>query len=377
MKSKNTPNIALAGHPFAPSGRGEDLRCSYRAFSKVGVAVSIRDIYGLCERNDTDLEQEIGKLVSPLLATGVNIFHINGDEVEQSLAHVKRDLPTSAYNIVYPAWELSRYPAEWAAQLNRFNEIWAPSKFIYDALEKAVSKPLYHLPLASEVRLSSFMGRTSFAIPNAAYCFLFFFDFTSYIARKNPYAVITAFERLCAKLPSVPTCLVIKLNQSASRQEDYQCFRSGLDQSLYKDRIIVIDKTLTNNEIRNLIRCSDCFISLHRAEGFGRGLAEAMYLGKPVIATKYSGNLDFMGKDNACLVDYHLIPVEEQQYPFAQDQVWAEPDIDQAVAYMEQLATNEDYGRRLGELASAYVRQTVSYRACGLRYKARIRAILE
>src|SRR5512136_3068638 len=102
-----------------------------------------------------------------------------------------------------------------------------------------------------------------------------------------------------------------------------------------RDRVIVIWKVFSDNEMRNLIRCCDCFVSLHRSEGFGLGMAEAMYMGKPVIATAYSGNLAFMNESISCLVDYKLIPVEEGQYPFPKGQVWADPDLDQAAYFVQ------------------------------------------
>ncbi len=143
------------------------------------------------------------------------------------------------------------------------------------------------------------------------------------------------------------------------------------------DRLIIIDKILTDNEMKNLVRCCDCFVSLHRSEGYGRGLAEAMFLGKPVVATGYSGNLDFMDETNSCLVRYSLIDVEEGQYPYAKGQVWAEPDIDHAVYYMLKLLDDRGYGRKLGEIASRHIRTYFSYRAIGLRYKNRLEEILQ
>jgi glycosyltransferase involved in cell wall biosynthesis len=293
------------------------------------------------------------------------------------LARLRKELSSNAYNIAYPAWELSIYPREWAKELERFDEVWAQSRIVYEALKKAVSKPVFYLPLASEVTLSSFLDRRYFGIPESSYVFLFFFDFTSFIDRKNPFAVLSAFEKVCMKRPSEDVRLVMKIGGSIHRQEDHNRFMAEIDDFKYRDRLIIIDKLLGNNEIKNLVRCCDCFISLHRSEGFGRGLAEAMYLSKPVIATGYSGNADFMNEENSCLVRYDLIPVREGQYPYPVGQVWAEPDADHAVEYMLKLLSDRDYGRNLGAAASRYVRQYFSYRAMGLRYKARIEEILK
>jgi glycosyltransferase involved in cell wall biosynthesis len=378
MITKQSHRFILAGHPFSPTGRGEDLRCTFRSFQRIGEPASIRDIYSLNERDDLDWERELGGHLVRRLSPYVNIFHINGDEVEQSLRHIGNELPAGAYNIIYPAWELSVYPAEWARQLNRFDEIWAPSRFTQESIANGgVSKPLVHMQLPCEVKMSSFLGRRHFGIPESSYVFLFFFDFTSYVDRKNPFAVLEAFEKLCTKHSYEDCRLVMKSNHSHHREEDFQRFKAMLRESAFHERIIVIDRTLGDNEVKNLIRCSDCFVSLHRSEGFGRGLAEAMYLGKPVIATGYSGNMDFMTDNNSCLVRYDLVPVRVGQYPFAEGQVWAEPDIDHAVSYMDKLLRDSDYGRAMGSTASRDIRVRLSYRASGLRYARRLGEVEE
>jgi len=105
----------------------------------------------------------------------------------------------------------------------------------------------------------------------------------------------------------------------------------------FADRITIIETTLSGNEVANLIRCSDCFVSLHRSEGFGRGPAEAMFFGKPVIATGWSGNMDYMWPGTAFPVRYTLVPVGRGAYPCADGQVWAEPDVAHAAQLLAGL----------------------------------------
>jgi len=374
--SKNEcQRIVLVGHPFAPIGRGEDIRCAFRAFREVGMSPLIRDIYALEPPSDPEI---LDYLVDDL-SHNVNIFFINGDEVPQVLKHLGDKLPDSAYNIIYPQWELSLYPSEWAKNLDLFDEVWAPSQFVFESLRQAVSKPVYYMPLPVEIRLTSFLGRRYFGLPESSYLYLFFFDLRSYIERKNPFAVIKAFEEVCALRPREDIRLVIKLNRPTRLRElvkDFRYFVKFVNNSTAKNKIIVIDQLLTNNEIKNLIRCCDCFVSLHRSEGFGRGMAEAMFLGKPVIATGYSGNLDFMNENNALLVKYKLINVKQGHYPYAENQVWAEPDISDAVNHMVKLLDNKAWGRQLGQIASRHIRIYFSFRAIGLHYKRRLNSIL-
>ncbi len=375
MKSIIDPGykVVLVGLPFDPRGIGEHLRRSVRAFRALGVKIGVWGIYAM-EGNDLDVKSELGEYLGQELSGEINIFFINGDMVEDSVRQLGGDLPRGAYNVIYPMWELNKYPNSWAEQLDRFDEVWAPSRFTYESLKSAVSKPVTHMPLPGEITLSSFLGRRYFKIPESSLAFLFLFDFTSYIERKNPFSVVRAFEKLCEYLPNSDVCLVLKVMSGGSRKADYDVFRSYIARC--DSRLLVIDKVLTDNETNNLLRCSDCFISLHRSEGFGLGMITAMYLGKPVVATCYSGNLDFMTHENSCLVRYDLCDVRQGAYPFSDGQVWAEPDVPHAVDHMVKLVSDPDYARELGERASRDIRVNFSYRAIGLRYLSRINEIM-
>ena len=364
-------NVCLIGHPFAPIGRGEDVRCTYRALRAVAVTPTLLDLYGYYQP-DADTQREFAPRLARVPAA-INIFHVNGDEVELALATLAGALPGDSYNIVYPNWELSRYPLDWARQLDRFDEIWAPSAFVHDALLPVVNRPIVHMVLASEVMLSSFRSRRYFGIPESAYAFLFFFDFRSYAARKNPQAVIRAFRQLRRLRPSANACLVIKVHGAEAAPEALaQLQREVAD---LRDAVVLINRSMDDNDTKNLVRLCDCFVSLHRSEGFGRGLAEAMSLGKPVIATRYSGNLDFMDDTTAHLIDHVLVPVQPGEYPFAESQEWADADSGQAAACMVKLLDDPDHGRQLGRAASIAVRRQIGWRASGMRYRERIESI--
>lgn len=358
----------VVGHPFAPIGRGEDARCTFRALRSVAVRPTVLDLYRIY-RPDHDVLEEI----QPFLDTSpgvVNLFHLNGDEVEQALGALGDALPQNAYNVIYPAWELSKYPAAWAERLNCFDEVWAPTRFILDALQPVVSKPLVHMPLACEVVLSSFRSRRHFGIPESSYAFLFFFDFRSFAARKNPSAVIHAFEALRKQRPTADTCLVIKTHGSQAAPGALEELKAVV--APLGDRVVLIDQAMTDNDTKNLVRCCDAFVSLHRAEGFGRGLAEAMYLGKPVVATAYSGNMDFMAAQTAYLVDYKLVPVAPGEYPHSEGQVWADADVAHAARHMAALVDDPVQGRLRGQHASRNIRDLCGYRAAGIRYRDRL-----
>lgn len=365
----NSPN--LVGHPYAPIGMGEQVRCTFRSLRSVALRPALVDIFGLVEP-DQAAQREFGPYANGALDK-VNIYHINGNEVARCLKRLEPKRHSGSYDIVYPLWELSHYPEVWARQLDRFEEIWAPTNFIFESLVSACKKPIKLMPSATEVVLTSFLGRRYFGISEKDYLFLFFFDLRSYWSRKNPGAVIDAFRRLVAKRPGVNASLVIKIGGVDLAPEMLEQLLSDVQD--LRDKVIVLDQVMTDNEVKNLVRCCDCFVSLHRSEGYGRGLAEAMFLGKPVISTAYSGNMDFMSPDTALLVPYELIPLTEGSYPHWEGQVWADPDIEYALHHMIHLVDDPRRGCALGENASRHIRVEFGYRACGMRYRNRLEEI--
>ncbi|MBP1686973.1 MAG: glycosyl transferase family 1 [Deltaproteobacteria bacterium] len=367
-------SVTVVGHPFAPIGMGEHIRATFRALRSVGVDAHLHDVYGINDPALVDTGDSLRPYLARRITTDVRIFVLNGDERQHAFAHMGEDVAGGGYQIVYPAWELSNYPKEWGEQLDLYDEVWAASQFSRAAFAKTVHKPVHHLPLPGQPVITRLLSRRYFGLPDNAYMFLFFFDVTSYIERKNPFAVISAFERLCQLRPYDPVVLVIKVGSKSADPHAMERLVQALEP--IKRRTVLLDRTLTDNEVKNLVRCCDCFVSLHRAEGFGFGMIEAMYFGKPVVATAYSGNCDYMNADTACLVDYDLVAVQEGQYPHGQGQVWAEPNVDQATSSMLRLVDDREFGRGLGRRASAHIRTGFSYRAAGLRYLQRIEEIL-
>jgi glycosyltransferase involved in cell wall biosynthesis len=363
--------VTLVGHPFSPIGTGRAMRVAFAACRSVGLETAVRDVW-----NFTAPEAAQAVEIGPFVTTtygAINVFHLNGDEIEPALERIG-PLP-QGYNIVVPFWELPRYPAEWARQLERFDEVWAASDYIRQSVAAAVDRPVMHMPLSTEIALDSFFSRRHFGIPENSYAFLCFFDCRSYIMRKNPQAMVECFRRLLAARPLARTCLVMKLHGFEAAPTDLQEVLADL-RNLH-GRVVVLESTMSETEVHNLIRCCDAFISLHRSEGYGLALAEAMYLGLPVIGTGYSGNTDFMTPENSFMIGYHLIPVPPDAYPHAEGQYWANPDLPEATARMTKLIDDPAAGRALGARGSRSIRSGFSYRAAGLRYARRLAEIAE
>lgn len=367
-------DLVLVGHPFSAIGMAEHVRSAFRAFRAAGATPGLIDIYGMDRNKDADFEREFAGHLVPRLSEKTNLFCINADEVEQAMGvlehHGSGPAFAKAYNIIYPAWELSKYPAPWAKILDRFDEVWAPSKFIQEAVVPATQRPVTHMPLSVELTMSSFLGRRHFGIPENAFVCLFFFDFSSYAERKNPFAILEAFEKLVAQRPHAPLHAVVKYKGG----DDGNPARKALEARIRAmgGQIQAITRQLSDNEIKNLVRCCDAFVSLHRSEGFGRGPAEAMIMGRAAVATNYSGNLDFMTPETSRLVDCTLIPVADGAYLHGEGQVWADPSVDHAVELIGGLLDDPDGTRALGERARRHIRTNFSARAIGLRYVARL-----
>jgi len=365
--------VRAVGHPFAPIGMGEHVRSAWRALDEVGVPACIVDIYGPQGVPDPEMVEQFEPAIAPLLGDGVNIYCINGDEIEQALNVLPNPMLEGSKNVIYPAWELERYPKEWAKHLVRFDEVWAPSAFIREAIAKVVDIPVVHMPLACEVQRRALRSRRHFGIRESAYAFFFSFDFLSYVERKNPFAVIDAFQALIKQRPFADVVLVIKTNNADRRPEMKARFEEAI--AKMRERVVVINGVLSDLEMKSLVWLTDCFVSLHRSEGFGRGLSEAMTLAKPVITTAYSGNMDFCNDNTTLLIPYRLIPVRAREYPHWQQQHWADADVKAATQAMLWLIDNPELGRAIGARARAHIRTNFSYLATGLRYAERLKEL--
>jgi glycosyltransferase involved in cell wall biosynthesis len=382
MPTDTLPPVTLIGFPFRTTGRGEHIRAVWRALTSVGVPARIHNLEPHVAAEDTTLEQEFGPYLIDTVPAGIRLYHLNGDEVpfckplmsrRRAGYFARRSTFASGHNIVFPAWELPHYPAAWARDLEHFDEVWAESQFIYDSIRPAVNTMVLHVPCACEPHVSPLIDRSYFGIPPNRYAILFFFDFRSYPSRKNPHAAIETFRRLRDARPDADVQFVLKLNRSS--HDPAVAAEISKATAQFGDRITVIDATLSTNEVRNLVRCSDCFLSLHRSEGFGRGPAEAMFFGKPAIATGWSGNMEYMDANNSFPVRFGLIPVGADEYPFPQDQVWADPDVDHAAQLLIRLVNDPLYGKTIGERARAHMQANYSDAVLGARYRARFEQI--
>lgn len=283
--------------------------------------------------------------------TGERLYKINliachaASQISERMKLFAIDL-SRHYNVGYWLWELPELPDEYCLGLNIFQEIWSASGFCTAALEKKIVIPSLTVPLyAAHDRTVFANSRNYFGIDEKPFLFMFAYDCDSFISRKNPQAVVDAFMKAFSP-EDEQVGLILKLI-AAERNKEHLCKLQQL-LSPYKN-IYYIDKFLTDKEMRTLIKASDAVVSLHRSEGFGLLPLEAMSLGVPVIATAWSGNMEYMTHMNAALVDYKLVPVGGRYVGSAPDDgiMWAEADTDCAAMRMRRLVEDEDWRKSL------------------------------
>jgi glycosyltransferase involved in cell wall biosynthesis len=287
----------------------------------------------------------------------INLICVNPDMLYRLPVWVTYPEWTKTYNIGYWFWELENFPQAWQYATHMVDEIWVATEFIAQAMRKS-GKKVVKIPFPLEFDLpSESMNKEYFGLNPNEFTFIFSFDFNSMSERKNPQATIKAFKQAFPQSNKSARLILKTMNGS-----HYSQLRKNLEALIDQDpRIEIRDGHLTQDEMRGLIRSSDCYISLHRAEGLGLGLAEAMYLGKPTIATRYSGNTEFMNSTNSMLVPYTLVPVPIDAYPNGKDQMWAEPDVEAAAEKMQKMASNNALREQLGRSAAVYMRENHSY----------------
>jgi SAM-dependent methyltransferase len=231
--------------------------------------------------------------------------------------------------------------------LNLVDEIWAVSEFTRAAIAAVTSKPVFAVPHPIVApRVPASVDRAALGLPEDRTLFLFCFDLLSIFERKNPLGLIDAYSR--AFETDDRATLVLKLINGEKSVPDLERLRLAVAD---RSDIVLIEEYFDADKLAALMNEADCYVSLHRSEGFGLTMAEAMALGKPVIATAYSGNLDFMNADTAYLVGWTNGTVPAGCEPYPEGSAWAEPDLEEAARLMRHVLEHPDEAREVGRLA--------------------------
>lgn len=360
-----TRPVVLIGHPYASIGMGEQIRACLESLLAAGVPAKVYDVFKHAPRNDAEHRRSVGPHeVHSIDPHAIKIFHINGNEVLSVLKKIERDEEDfSGTSIISPAWELPNYPTEWTSLVNRFVETWAISHYVEDVFKRSGINVSY-TGQSVESPLRYFYPRKYFGLRESAFILLNFFDTTSYATRKNPLGVVDLYRRIRARRPYADIQLVLKVKNGEQQDPAWEkILREEAPDAL------VVSSKLSTLETRSMIAASDCLVSLHRAEGFGRGTGEAMYFGRLALGTAWSGNMDYMTDENSLLVRCSQIPVQENEYPHWENQHWADPDIDHALYLLERTIDDSHSRRAIERAAASSIMTCMGHRAVGLRMR--------
>lgn len=312
--------------------------------------------------------------------SAIHVLNLNPELVPECLLLHLSKLTGKYYLIGQFYWELSDIGSLHACGLSLVDEIWTASEYLKGIYARRVEIPIIVVGQAVQLHQAApEVSRSFFGLPEQAYVFLFSFDANSGLQRKNPLDAALAF-RGAFPSGSERTVLVIKTMNTSSlhSDQDRRVWKAVLDLAARDRRIIVIDRPFTEEHLAGLFEYCDCYVSLHRSEGFGYGPAEALARGKPVIATNYSGVTDFCVAETAMLVDYTLCEVEKGAYPYMDPNCryeWASPNVETASKHMQSLYENPGCGIQLGRNGKRLMAARYTVHALGQRYQARLREL--
>ena len=361
----------VVGFFSADLGIGESARCMARAADAASIPTCLVPLKLNC-RNRLGDTTFIERLTDDNLH-GVNVFHVDPPVARDIDHHHGAAFRKDRYNIGYFAWELPEFPDAWMPALDYFDEIWCPSDFVRESIALKSPFPVLTMPHAigfprpTEAAASI---RARLRLPKDAFLFLCLFDLNSYVARKNPRAAIEAFRM--SALGGPDAALVIKVQNAEANSADFAALAESVRDL---PGAVILSETLSRADVYALESACDCFVSLHRSEGFGLAIGEAMYLGKPVIATGWSAPAEYLGRENGLPVRYKLVELAENHGPYTKGSTWAEPDAGHAAELMRWAATHRAEASALGAAAQRTMEERFSARTVGARYRKRLETI--
>ena len=357
--------VNMIGHFCFPCGIRVSAEALVDGLRQTGIATSLRDVR-------TDVKDEPHHVrFDGLEDFDVTIVHTQPEPFFNE-AYSRADLAPRrprTYRIAYWYWEFDSVPEAWMPHAAQVDEVWAATEFVAKGLRDRLSVPVK--TLFPGVRLDKYerRNRQHFGLDEGKYTFLFNFHMSSIMERKNPLGLIAAFKAAFRQDEAVE--LIIKTMFGHQQPEQLQ----QLNDAAADANITVIDESYSSDETLSLMDACDAYVSLHRSEGLGLTMAEAMLMGKPVIATAYSGNLDFMDDTNSLLVPFELVKVGRPLPPYDSELLWAEPSVDHAARMMRQIFDNQSWARELGARAKSSAEARLSLATAGLAVAERLAEI--
>jgi glycosyltransferase involved in cell wall biosynthesis len=359
--------INLCGYLRDESGWGAAGRGYARALERSGLPTALLDLSDLSSNRSGDTSLGAGDVDYP---HPINLVCVDPSQHYAFLQRCGEDFLRDRYTIGAWAWELPRFPARWYDRFAYYDEIWVTTSFVANVLAPISPVPVVRIPppLTAACPGSRPAGRRRLGVGDE-FVFLFVFDVHSHLERKNPLAVVEAFR--AAFRPSDPVRLVIK---SVNGRDDPSGMRQ-LEEAARGYPVSLHDGYWSPDEVRDLMAACDAYVSLHRSEGTGLTITDAMALGKAVIATGWSGTMDFMTVANSYPVRYELTQLSRTVGPYAAGETWADPSIEHAASLMRHVVDHPDEARALGAAAHADLEREYSPAAVGNLIRERLLTI--
>jgi glycosyltransferase involved in cell wall biosynthesis len=364
LHDETADGVNVVGHFSETSGLAEATRSTARCIGASGLQISTLDV-GPSAALAEEFKPAWSDHALPFRVTVVhdNVAHALDEPEHYSLG------PSTGYKVGFWYWELADLPASYVPAFDLVDEVWVPSHFVRNALQPHTDKPVTLVPPSLDFLVPNNVDREAFGLPEDRFLFLTMASVHSVLERKNPLAVIEAFEM--AFTSRDPVGLVVKITDLHLRPDVAEEIRAAAART----PVYLLTDRLSRDDNLTLLASVDAYVSLHRSEGFGLPIAEAMALGKPVVATAYSGNLDFTDSGTAFLVPYEIVELTTTHSVYPAGFNWAEPDTDAAVAQFRTVAFDADARGGVAASGQASIRARCDPSVGGEVIGGRIRAI--
>jgi glycosyltransferase involved in cell wall biosynthesis len=363
--------ILFVGYVEAGLGLGESLRGLLAAAAARDVQFGIYPFrFGVETRNIGPFMRE---KYDRSHCYDLNVIEVAADQVPTVFGSLDSRLYAGNYNVLRTYWELPKAPAAWVPMLCGVDEIWVPNEFVRNAFRNVFPGAITLVPPCVVIdETAVYPGRRKLGLDDRRFYYLFSFDYYSYPDRKNPLGVLKTFQDAFRKGDENVGLIIKSTGAPAHYPEIKQRMQAAME---VDPRIKIFDRTMTRREVLGLIQSCDCYVSLHRAEGFGLAMVEAMNFGKAVIGTDFSGSTDFLSEQTGFPVSCELRPVQPNEYVWTEGQSWAEPNHQKAIELLKLVFENPQLGTKKGNNARAFVRQRYGKDAVGAVLEARIAEI--
>jgi glycosyltransferase involved in cell wall biosynthesis len=360
--------VNVIGYLRTENGVGSAARGYVRALRALRVPITLLDVSDL---SGNRAEDETFTCFDDRHPYKINLVCGDIDLHFAMIARLGEEAYKRCYNIGVWAWELPRFPEKWYDRFVYYDEIWAGTSFIANTLSPISPIPVIRIPpvLTPEALGSREAGRRRLDVSPEEFVYLFIFDFHSGYERKNPLALLDAFRK--AFTPSDPVRLVIKCVNPDFNREHF----AAIQERAKGYPVSIHSGYWSAEEMRDLMAACDAYVSLHRSEGTGLTVTDAMAFGKPVIATGWSGNMDFMTAANSFPVRYQLVQLRERIGHYQAGETWAEPSVEHAAEGMRFVFENRKEAEARGLAARRDIETDYSEEAVANLIQNRLKLI--